>query len=70
MSSSTLTSVVEMEPLETTSLPKPISAIDDSPNDSPAAKDGQDSGYSLRGSLKDEPTLEDYFTEISYISNT
>jgi hypothetical protein len=70
MSNSTLTSVVEMEPLETTSLPKPISAMDDSPNDSPAAKDGQDSGHSLGDSSKDEPTPEDHFTEISHTSNT
>jgi hypothetical protein len=58
-----------MEPLKTISLLKPILAIDNSPNNSPTTKDGQDSGYSLRDFLKDKPTLEDYFTKISYTNN-
>jgi hypothetical protein len=65
--SSIFTFVVEIEPLETISLPKPILAIDNSPT---TAKDGQDSGYSLRDFLKNKSTLEDYSTETSYINNT
>jgi hypothetical protein len=43
--------------------------MDDNPNDSPAAKDGQDSSHSL-GDASDESTPEDHSTEISRTSNT
>jgi hypothetical protein len=65
--SSILTSVVEIEPLKTTSLPKPILAIDNSPT---TTKDEQDSGYSLRDSSKDKSTLKDHSTKTSYTNNT
>jgi hypothetical protein len=68
--SSILTSMVEIESLETISLSKPILAMDNNPNNSPIVKGRQDSSYSLRDSSKNKFTLEDYSTEISPTSNT
>jgi uncharacterized protein involved in exopolysaccharide biosynthesis len=70
MFNSTLTSIVEIKPLKTISLLKPILAIDNSLNNSLTTKDEQDSSYSLRNSLKNKPTLKDYFIKISYTNNT
>ena len=61
---------MEIKPLEIISLLKPILAINNSPNNSLIIKDGQDSSYFLRDSLKDKSTLEDYFIKISYTNNT
>jgi hypothetical protein len=70
MFNSILTSIIEIEPLKIISLLKPILAINNSLNNSFITKEKQDSSYFLRDSLKNKPTLKDYFIEISYISNT
>jgi hypothetical protein len=70
MSNSILTFIIEIKPLKTISLSKPILTINNSLNNSPIIKDRQDFDYFLRDSLKNKPTLKDYFIKISYINNT